>query len=95
MPSGNISVYGPGIKSFAETAACIEQLDAVVAVDSGVANLSAMLGKLTIVPLNVASEWRWGVEGDTSPWMANLKPLRQTLMGDWRSVIDEAISFLS
>jgi hypothetical protein len=95
MPSGNISVYGPGIKSFAETAACIEQLDAVIAVDSGVANLSAMLGKLTIVPLNVASEWRWGVEGDTSPWMANLKPLRQTLMGDWRSVIDEAISFLS
>jgi ADP-heptose:LPS heptosyltransferase len=80
---------------FAETAACIEQLDAVIAVDSGVANLSAMLGKLTIVPLNVASEWRWGVEGDTSPWMANLKPLRQTLMGDWRSVIDEAISFLS
>ncbi|CAG9241307.1 hypothetical protein [Paraburkholderia caribensis] len=95
MPSGNISVYGPGIRTFAETAACIEQLDAVVAVDSGVANLSAMLGKLTVVPLNMASEWRWGVEGDASPWMANLKPLRQTLMGDWRSVIDEAIGFLS
>jgi hypothetical protein len=79
MPSGNISVYAPGIRTFAETAACIEQLDAVFAVDSGVANLSAMLGKLTIVPLNVASEWRWGVEGETSPWMANLKPLRQTL----------------
>jgi hypothetical protein len=95
MPSGNISVYEPGIRSFAETAACMEQLDAVVAVDSGVANLSAMLGKLTFVPLNLASEWRWGVEGDRSPWMANLKPLRQTLMGDWRSVIDEAIAFLS
>jgi hypothetical protein len=54
-----------------------------------------MLGKLTIVPLNVASEWRWGVEGETSLWMANLKPLRQTLMGDWRSVIDEAVGFLS
>ena len=95
MPSGNISVYEPGIRSFAETAACIEQLDAIVAVDSGVANLSAMLGKLTFVPLNLASEWRWGVEGDRSPWMANLKPLRQTLMGDWRSVIDEAIALLS
>jgi hypothetical protein len=95
MPSGNISVYEPGIRSFAETAACIEQLDAVFAVDSGVANLSAMLGKLTFVPLNLASEWRWGVEGDRSPWMANLKPLRQTLMGDWRSVIDEAIALLS
>ncbi|MEM5367367.1 hypothetical protein V4C53_15190 [Paraburkholderia azotifigens] len=95
MPSGNISVYEPGIRSFAETAACIEQLDAVVAVDSGVANLSAMLGKLTVVPLNLASEWRWGIDGDTSPWMENIKPLRQTLMGDWRSVIDEAIAFLS
>ncbi|WP_109483802.1 hypothetical protein [Paraburkholderia sp. C35] len=95
MPSGNMSVFEPGIRSFSETAACIEQLDAVVAVDSGVANLSAMLGKLTIVPLNLASEWRWGVEGETSPWMTNLKPLRQTLMGDWRSVIDEAIEVLS
>ena len=95
MPGDNISVYEPGISTFAQTAACIEQLDAVVAVDSGVANLSAMLGKLTVVPLNTGSEWRWGVTGDTSPWMANLKPLRQTLTGDWRSVIDEAITFLS
>ncbi|MEX3931121.1 hypothetical protein AB4Y32_04725 [Paraburkholderia phymatum] len=95
MPSANISVYGPGIARFAETAACIEQLDAVVAVDSGVANLSAMLGKTTIVPLNLASEWRWGVQGDASPWMANLKPLRQSLMGDWRSVMDEAVAFLA
>jgi hypothetical protein len=94
MPSGNISVYGPGIRTFAETAACIEQMDVVVAVDSGVANLSAMIGKTTIVPLNVASEWRWGIEGPTSPWMTNLKPLRQTVTGDWRSVIDEAVGVL-
>ncbi|MEI5996933.1 hypothetical protein H3V53_06865 [Paraburkholderia bengalensis] len=95
VPSGNISVYEPGIGTFAQTAACIEQLDAVVAVDSGVANLSVMLGKMTIVPLNVASEWRWGIEGDSSPWIDNLKPLRQTLTGDWRSVIDEAVAFLA
>lgn len=95
MPSGNISVYEPGIRTFAETAACIEQMDAVVAVDSSVANLSAMLGKLTVVPLNLTSEWRWGVEGDRSPWMEHVKLLRQTLMGDWRNVIDEAVAFLS
>jgi ADP-heptose:LPS heptosyltransferase len=95
MPSGNISVYGPGIRTFAQTAACIEQMDAVMAVDSGVANLSAMLGKFTIVPLNVASEWRWGIDGDSSPWMGDTKPLRQTVTGDWRSVIDEAVGFLS
>jgi len=94
MPPGNISVYGPGIRNFAQTSACIEQMDAVVAVDSGVANLSAMLGKTTIVPLNVASEWRWGIAGDASPWMENLKPLRQTLTGDWRSVIDEVVGVL-
>jgi len=95
MPDGNVSVYGPGIDTFADTAACIEQMDAVIAVDSAVANLSAMLGKLTVVPLNAAGEWRWGVAGDASPWMANLKLVRQTVPGDWRSVIDETAALLA
>lgn len=94
MPSSNISTYAPGIHDFTDTAACIEQLDAVIAVDSGVANLSAMLGMRTVVPLNAASEWRWGVEGAGSPWIGKLRTLRQTVPGDWSTVVDEAIAWL-
>jgi hypothetical protein len=48
-PATNVSRYDPGIKDFAETAACIEQWDAVVAADSVVSNLSAMMGKHSLV----------------------------------------------
>ncbi|MCX5540336.1 hypothetical protein M3A49_12660 [Paraburkholderia sp. CNPSo 3076] len=42
-PRGAVSHYGPGIASFADTAACMEQLDAVLSVDAVAANLSTMV----------------------------------------------------
>jgi hypothetical protein len=68
-PRGNIAHYAPGITTFADTAACIEQLDAVISVDASVANLAAMTGKPTAELLNQAGEWRWGNDGTRSPWM--------------------------
>ena len=94
-PAGNTSRYTPGIKNFADTAACISELDAVIAVDTGVANLSAMMGKLTVVMAHSACDWRWGSQGPSTPWMHNVKVLRQTLPGDWSTVVDEIIQWLT
>ena len=95
IPSGNLGQYDPGIEDFADTAACIEQLDAVIAVDSGVANLSAMIGKPTAVLTPVSCDWRWGSQGSITPWMDNVSVLRQTLTGDWDTVVDDAIRWLN
>lgn len=95
IPVGNLSQYVPGIEDFADTAACIEQLDAVVAVDSSVANLSAMMGKPTAVLASLPCDWRWGTQGSTTPWMSNLNVLRQTLAGDWDTVVDDAVRWLT
>ncbi|CAB3765352.1 hypothetical protein GQ57_14985 [Burkholderia sp. MSh2] len=86
-PAGNVSRYLPGIRDFGDTAACIAQLDAVIAVDSGVANLAAMMGVPTCVPTHLSGDWRWGVEGAASPWIGNATALRQTREGDWRDVM--------
>ncbi|MDN7890929.1 hypothetical protein QZM93_20190 [Burkholderia cepacia] len=86
-PAGNVSHYRPGIRDFGDTAACMAQLDAVVAVDSGVANLAAMMGMRTCVPTHVCGDWRWGVEGTASPWIAHATAVRQTREGDWSDVI--------
>ncbi|HEY7299494.1 MAG TPA: hypothetical protein VH684_16430 [Xanthobacteraceae bacterium] len=94
-PAGNVSRYAPGINDFSETAACIEQLDAVVAVDSAVANLSAMIGKPTLVLTHTSGDWRWGARGASTPWLHNVTVLRQTLSGDWSTVVDEAIAWLT
>lgn len=93
-PRGNVAYYAPGITTFADTAACIEQLDAVVSVDSGVANLAVMSGKPTAVLLNPAGEWRWGRHGTHSPWMRDAHVLRQTTMGDWDGVVSRAAEWL-
>ncbi|WP_322101958.1 hypothetical protein [Paraburkholderia sp. J41] len=97
-PRGALSHYGPGIGSFADTAACLEQLDAVLSVDAVAANLSAMAGKPTVVLSNPTGEWRWGSEahsGTGSPWMANVTVLRQAAMGEWHDVISRAMGWLS
>lgn len=96
-PRGALSHYGPGIGSFADTAACLEQLDAVLAVDSVASNLGAMIGKPTAVLSNPTGEWRWGSEahsGARSPWMDGVTVLRQQKMGEWREVISRAAGWL-
>jgi hypothetical protein len=94
-PAENISSYTPGIKDFADTAACIAELDAVITVDTAVANLSAMMGKRTVVMAHSSCDWRWGSQGPTTPWMDNVKVLRQVSPGDWSTVVDEIIQWMS
>jgi hypothetical protein len=94
IPTGNLSRYRPDIWHFDDTAACIGQLDAVVAVDSAIANLAAMMGMPTCVPVNTSGDWRWGNEGTVSPWIKNATVLRQTHEGDWNSVVRNIASWL-
>jgi hypothetical protein len=94
-PRGKVAYYTPGIASFADTAACIEQLDAVLSVDAGIANLAAMSGKPTAVLVNPTGEWRWGRHSTRSPWMESAHVLRQTKMGDWNGVMELAANWLA
>ncbi|RZF24419.1 tetratricopeptide repeat protein [Paraburkholderia sp. UYCP14C] len=94
-PVGNVSRYLPGIYHFDDTAACIGELDAVLAVDSGVANLAAMMGKPTCVPVNTSSDWRWGTQGATTRWIDGAKVLRQTHESNWDPVVQEAVAWLT
>lgn len=93
-PRGALSHYGPGIGSFADTAACIEQLDAVLSVDAVAANLSAMIGKPTAVLVNPTGEWRWGHASARTPWMSDTTVLRQAAMGEWQDVMSRAAGWL-
>jgi len=93
-PTANVSRYLPGFWHFDDTAACIEQLDAVVAVDSAVANLASMMGTPTCVPVNTSGDWRWGSYGTASPWINDVTVLRQTHEGDWVPVVRSIASWL-
>ena len=83
------------IKSFADTAAIINQLDLVISVDTAVAHLAGALGKTVWVMLPFASDWRWLTERADSPWYPTARLYRQKSPGDWHSVITSIKSDLN
>ena len=76
-----------GFSNFADTAACIEQLDAVVSIDTAVAHLAGALGKPVWIMLPFVSDWRWFLDTSASPWYPGARLVRQSASGDWPGVI--------
>ncbi|MHA7841228.1 MAG: tetratricopeptide repeat protein [Gammaproteobacteria bacterium] len=71
------------LKDFAHTAAVIEQLDLVIAVDTAVAHLAGALNKPLWVLLPYASDWRWLQEDKTTAWYPSAQLFRQPHWKDW------------
>jgi Tfp pilus assembly protein PilF len=83
-----LEMYRPGkLESFTDTAAIIQALDMVIAVDTSVIHLAGALGKQARVLIPRIPEWRWGLKGEVSPWYPSLRIVRQTTDGDWTPVV--------
>ncbi len=80
---GRIRDHRAELSDFAETAALIEALDLVIAIDTGVAHLAGALGKPVWVMLPHVAEWRWLRHRSDSPWYPSARLFRQTAPGDW------------
>lgn len=74
------------LQTFADTANLIAGLDCVVTVDTSVAHLAGCLGVPTYLLLNLAAEFRWGLD-DMTPWYPSMRLIRQRTAGDWAGVV--------
>ncbi len=74
------------VRTFADTATVVDQLDLVIGVDTSVIHLSAAMGKPTWVLLPFMPDYRWGLGAETTPWYDSMRLFRQTERGDWRAV---------
>jgi tetratricopeptide (TPR) repeat protein len=80
---------GAEVADWADTAAVIAELDLVITIDTGIANLAGAMGKPTWVMLRWMADWRWMVEGrDDSPWYSSARLFRQSEPGDWAGVVE-------
>ena len=84
------------LTDFTETAAIVETLDLVIAVDTAVAHLAGALGKPAWVLLPFDPDWRWVVSrADDTPWYPSMRLFRQARPGDWASVVARVATDLS
>jgi tetratricopeptide (TPR) repeat protein len=79
---------GEEFSDFADTAAAIAGLDAVISVDTAVAHLAGAMGKPLFLLLPFAADFRWLRERQDSPWYPTTYLYRQPKFGDWKSVVE-------
>ena len=75
------------LENFTDTAALLETLDLIISVDTSLAHLSGAMGKKTWVLLPYLPDWRWQLDRTDSPWYPTATLYRQTVDGDWDSVL--------
>lgn len=80
------------IGDFADTAALMAALDLVITVDTSMVHLAGAIG----VPVWMLSRfdgcWRWGDQGEDSPWYPDLHIFRQSRPHDWSDTL-QALKF--
>jgi tetratricopeptide (TPR) repeat protein len=81
-----VASCGRDFRDFSDTAAVIELLDLVVAVDTGVAHLAGAMGKPTWILLPFNADWRWLIGRDDSPWYPTARLFRQEDPRGWDAV---------
>jgi tetratricopeptide (TPR) repeat protein len=81
-------------KDFMDTAALVATLDLVITVDTAVAHLVGAIGHPVWVLNRFGSEWRWGLQRDTTPWYPTLRLFRQESPGDWSGVVGRLVEAL-
>jgi hypothetical protein len=92
--NGYVARFGEEFDDFADAAAVISQLDLVIAVDTAVAHLAGALGTPVWILLPFASDFRWMLEREDSPWYPTARLFRQPEHGDWESVIERVCADL-
>ena len=84
----NLFCFEQSFGDFADTAAVIANLDAVVSIDSAVAHLTGAMGKPLSLLLPLGADFRWLRERTDSPWYSTARLFRQPRFGDWQSAIE-------
>ena len=91
----NVLQIGAKLRDFADTAAAIALLDAVISVDTAVAHLAGAMGKPLLLLLPFAADFRWLRERHDSPWYPTARLFRQPRFGDWDSVVEALVQELA
>jgi tetratricopeptide (TPR) repeat protein len=83
-----LTALGDELRDFSDTAAVLEALDLLIAVDTSVVHLAGALGRPVWTLLAHGPDWRWLMEREDSPWYPTMRLIRQPKVHDWKSVFE-------
>lgn len=86
---------GGELENFTDTAAVMALCDLVISADTAVAHLAGAMGRPLWVLIPFAPDWRWTLNGETSPWYPAARLFRQTALGDWDGVVSRVADALA
>lgn len=84
-----------GNDAFLDTAAIMESLDLIITTDTSIAHLAGALGRPVWVALKFVPDWRWGLDGDFTPWYSSMRLFRQKSLDNWKPVFAEIESAIA
>lgn len=93
-PAGSVVEIADCCADFADTAAVVGALDLIISVDTAVIHLAGALGKPVWLLLPPVPDFRWLMQGETSPWYPRLRLLRKRADLGWEPVIAQAAALL-
>src|SRR5262249_5731605 len=64
-------------RGFHEIAGVVANLDLVITCDNGLAHFAGALNHRQWIAVRDRADWRWGHEGERSPWYPNMRIFRQ------------------
>jgi tetratricopeptide (TPR) repeat protein len=89
-----IAYFGDDLGDFSNTAALLDLMDLVIAVDTNIAHLAGAMGKPVWILLSYSHHWVWLLDRADSPWYPSARLFRQQQIGNWAGVIDQVKSEL-
>jgi tetratricopeptide (TPR) repeat protein len=84
---GRVRFVGEDVSDFADTAALAALCDLVISVDTSVAHLAGAMGRPVWLLVPTPADWRWGTEGDGSPWYSGMRLFRRGRGDVWDGVL--------
>lgn len=87
--------FAPLLLDFSDSAALVAQLDLVITIDTAVAHLAGALGRNTWAMLPYAPDWRWGLQGDSTPWYPKMRLFRQREANGWEDLVKSVADVLA
>ena len=85
----------PDFTDFLATAGVVAKMDLVITVDTAIAHLAGALARPVWTLLPFASDWRWLMNRQDTPWYPTMRLFRQPQRNQWSQVITQVARALA